>query len=126
MDPGRPRHATGLAADREDAAMRSALLASMALLALMGEARAETRRVAVIVGHNRGSDTRPPLRFAEEDALRMAALLAEVGGFATADLFVLRAPTVSSLRRALEEAATRVAAWRRRGDQVVALFYFPG
>jgi hypothetical protein len=106
--------------------MRGALLASVAVVALMGRAQAETRRVAVIVGHNRGAETRPPLRFAEEDALRMAAVLAEVGGFAPADLFVLRAPTVASVRRALEEAATRVAGWRGRGDQVVALFYFSG
>jgi hypothetical protein len=106
--------------------MRGALLASVALVALMGAAQAETRRVAVIVGDNRGADTRPPLRFAEEDALRMAAVLAEVGGFATANLFVLRAPTASSLRQALDQAATRVAEWHRRGDQVVALFYFSG
>jgi hypothetical protein len=87
---------------------------------------AETRRVAVIVGHNSGASDRPPLRFAEEDASRLAAVLEEVGGFAHEDLFVLRGGGLAALRRALDEAAARVTRWRAARAQVVALFYFSG
>jgi hypothetical protein len=104
-----------------------ALAVAMVVPVLAGRALAETRRLAVIVGHNHGSGLRPPLRFAEEDALKMAAVLEELGDFRRGDIFVLRGPTLASTQRALQQAAERVGRWRARpGTQVVAVFYFSG
>jgi hypothetical protein len=46
-------------------------------------ARAETRRVAVVVGNNAGAPARPALRYAEVDAARLADVLSELGAAMT-------------------------------------------
>jgi hypothetical protein len=102
------------------------LLASALLAAAATPARADTRRVAVVVGSNRGQPTHPPLRFAEQDAVKLAAVLTELGGLAPSDVLLLRGPTAADVTAALDEAARRVAGWHAEGRQVVVLFYFSG
>ena len=106
--------------------LRYALLA-LALLAGTSQARAETRRIAVIVGSNHGNASHASLRFAEEDASKLAAVLTELGGLAPSDVLLLRGPTPAEVRTALDEAARRTASWhaQKRG-QVVLVFYFSG
>jgi hypothetical protein len=106
--------------------VRYALLA-LALLAGAGQARAETRRIAVIVGSNHGNASHASLRFAEQDAAKLAAVLTELGGLAPADVLLLRGPNPAEVRVALDEAARRTADWhaQKRG-QVVLVFYFSG
>jgi hypothetical protein len=102
-------------------------LATILALALPAIARAETRRLAILVGSNSGSSQRPALRFAEEDAERLAGVLTELGGLDPTDLWLLKAATPAIVRGALDQAARRVASWRHRPDQrVVLLFYFSG
>ena len=55
-----------------------ALVALLPLAASSSPARAETRRLAVLVGNNVGTGVRPPLRYAERDAEKLQRRL--VGG----------------------------------------------
>jgi hypothetical protein len=106
----------------------SAAFVAMALSAAAApSAWAETRRIAVLVGSNVGDAAHAPLRYAEQDAARLAAVLGELGGLAPGDVLLLRAPTPELVRAALEEAARRVATWHadKRG-QAVLLFYYSG
>jgi hypothetical protein len=88
---------------------------------------AETRRIAVVIGSNRGEATHAPLRFAEQDATKLAAVLTELGGLTSSDMLLLRGPKVVEVRAALDEATRRIALWHKdnRG-QVVLIFYFSG
>ena len=79
--------------------LRYALLA-LALLAGTSQARAETRRIAVIVGSNHGNASHASLRFAEQDASKLAAVLTELGGLAPSDVLLLRGPTSAEVRTA--------------------------
>jgi hypothetical protein len=83
--------------------------------------------MAVVVGSNRGDTTRAPLRFAEQDAFKFAAVLTELGGIAPSDVLLLRGPTPIEVRSALDEVARRIARWHveHRG-QIVLIFYFSG
>jgi hypothetical protein len=90
-------------------------------------ARAETRRFAVVVASNVGGGAQPPLHFAEADADKLAAVLAELGSFKRADLLVLKAASVDKVQAALLQTAAQVASWREHpGHSAVVLFYFSG
>ncbi|WP_342381926.1 caspase family protein [Myxococcus stipitatus] len=90
-------------------------------------AQAGTRRIAVLVGHNVGSGARPPLRYAEADAAKLAGVLSELGDVAASDLIVLQGKDLATVRLALATAARKVDALRGTPDtRVVLLFYFSG
>ena len=90
-------------------------------------ARAETRRLAVLVGHNVGAGARPPLRYAERDAEKLARVLGELGGVAQEDLLLINGQPLASIRAAMERARARVAEWQRQpGTRVILFFYFSG
>jgi hypothetical protein len=102
-------------------------LLALTLLAGAGQARAEIRRIAVVVGSNRGDASHAPLRYAEQDASKFATVLTELGGLAAADVMLLRGPTPAEVRGALDEATRRAASWRaQKRGQVVLVFYFSG
>jgi hypothetical protein len=90
-------------------------------------AKAETRRIAIVVGSNRGDTAHAPLRFAEADAATFAAVLTELGGLAATDVLLLRGPAASEVYAALDEAKRRIARWHAESrGQVVLFFYFSG
>src|SRR5206468_2045822 len=90
-------------------------------------ARAETHRVAVVVGNNAGDGKLAPLRFAEADASKVARALVEVGQVASDDVFVLQGRGLSDLQSAFAHAKSRVAELHQRPDaRVVLLFYYSG
>jgi hypothetical protein len=86
----------------------------------------ETTRLALVVGVNQGRPGAPKLRFAERDAERFAAVLAEVGQVARDKLVVLRSPRSAQLRGALDQLEATARARRAAGDKVVVLFYYSG
>jgi hypothetical protein len=105
------------------------VLAAAALLALAAApARAEVHRVALVVGNNAGATKRKPLRFAEDDALKLARVLRELGGFAQPDIYLLRGRTLGTLQQALAGVQRRVATWRAADPdaRVHVLFFFSG
>ncbi|WP_240357091.1 caspase family protein [Myxococcus eversor] len=90
-------------------------------------AEAGTRRIAVLVGHNVGSGERPPLRYAEADAVKLAGVLSELGDVPASDLIVLQGQDLTTVRAALDAAAKKVDSLRVLPDtRVVLLFYFSG
>lgn len=100
---------------------------SLALLVTASVAAAETRRVAILVGNNAGSAELPPLRFAENDAGKMARVLVELGEVGTDDVMLLQGRRVGDLERAIFEAKERVALFKKSPDvRAVLIFYFSG
>jgi WD40 repeat protein len=110
---------------RAGACLRGVLL--LALL-LPGSGLA-ARRVAVLVGANIGWTEDRRLRYAEDDARRLGAVLAELGGF-TPDtaggeaVILLRSPTATQLRETLESVARQLR--ETPAEQQLFLFYFSG
>jgi hypothetical protein len=70
-------------------------------VALASSAPARAERVAVVIGNNVGQRDDAPLRFAEDDAVRVGDALAAVGGFDAGDVNVLRGAEVGAVRRAV-------------------------
>ena len=66
-------------------------------------------RLAVVYGHNGGSAGRPPLKYAEADAARVAQVLEELGGVGSGDLKLLQGRPVAELFAALDWAGARAA-----------------
>ncbi|MBI3182719.1 MAG: caspase family protein [Myxococcales bacterium] len=100
---------------------------ALTLLFSASPALAESRRIAVVAGNNAGSGELPPLRYAENDAGKMARVLVELGEVAEEDVRLLQGRGVSELEKSFAEARERVAALERSPDtRTVLLFYFSG
>jgi hypothetical protein len=90
------------------------------------------RRLALVIGHDRGSASRKPLRYAQTDATRLAVVLRDLGGFLGSDIHLLEGPTLSEVRAALGALAAQVRAFRgdarTRGvpGRATLLVYFSG
>jgi hypothetical protein len=69
---------------------RNAVLGLAAALCLPVPALAATRRVAIIVGNNAGGPLDKPLHYAEEDATKVADVLAQLGDVHADDLLLLK------------------------------------
>ena len=109
--------------------MSRALAVALAglLTAWTGAARAETRRVAIVVGNNAGSGDQPPLHYAEDDAGKVARTFSEVGDVGRDDLELLQGRSLAELDAAFTRAQTRTAAYHAQGDaRVLLVFYFSG
>lgn len=60
----------------------SIVVLSLGQLALAAPAPGQgTHRIALLIGNNRGLSSEDPLRFAEQEAGELAAVLEQVGGF---------------------------------------------
>ncbi len=101
-------------------------LVCLALGGLAAQARAQdgAQRVALLVGSNDGGPRRHLLRHAQSDAEAMARVLAELGGVAPADQFLLRDPTQATLRQALRQIEARVLQTGPEHSEV--LVYYSG
>jgi hypothetical protein len=94
--------------------------------ALLQPAIGAERRYAVVVGANLGGPDQEPLRFAERDAERTAAVLRDLAGVHQEDLVLLLAPDAASLERVLARTAQRVAAETAEGDRTLLFVYYSG
>ncbi len=102
-------------------------LVALALTLFVTTARAETRRVAVVVGNNAGSGAQPALRYAEADAGKVARVLMELGGVDPSDVLLLQGRDRAALTAAMTAASARVAAkLKNPADRVMVIFYFSG
>ena len=110
---------------RSSPAMRHGLVALAVLVAalLPAAARAQIERFAVVVGNDIGQAPDIPLRYAEMDATRVAAVLQEVGGVRAENVVLLRGRDADTVRRALIAVNDRV---RGAGRQSVLLVYYSG
>ena len=87
---------------------------------------ASPRRLALVVGSNRGAADRVPLRYAVEDADRFADIVSRMGGVETADRVVLRDPNRRGLMEALSATAVRAGEARAASQRVEVIVYFSG
>jgi hypothetical protein len=85
-------------------------------------AHAGVARRALVVGANDGGMDLERLRYAEDDAWRMAETLVDLGGFDQSDVVVLAGPTVAELSQWLEAYAELSSA----EDEELFVFYYSG
>jgi hypothetical protein len=88
-----------------------------------GAGAAASRRVAVVVGSNSAVLGRAALRYAHEDARRMAEVLVQVGQFAPGDVELMLDPAPGSVLAALDQQLARL---RATPGQTLLLFYYSG
>jgi hypothetical protein len=105
--------------------MRGPVVALMVLLCATAT-HAASRRIALVVGANRGVGDDQPLRFAEADATRMACVLRELGGFAKEDVIELRTPNAAELLRTMALLTQLISDEVRAGRSPFLFFYFSG
>lgn len=99
----------------------------MSVCALFGvdDAHAEgSRRLALVVGHNVGTGKDVELKYAEQDALQMAGVLKELGGFDNVDL--MTAPSATQLVAGLEKTKKKIDRYKTKGEQVFFVFFYSG
>lgn len=108
---------------------RLSLLAGCLVLAAV-PARAETpppiATYAIVVGSNAGGPGQTELKYAEDDARRVAGLLGELGGYTPDNVDVVVHPTPDQLRDRLVRLSTRVNADLAAGRQARVFFYYSG
>jgi hypothetical protein len=111
--------------------MRRPALALCACAALCGTAGADVTAppiatYAIVVGSNAGGPGQTDLRYAEDDARRVAGVLGELGGYAPDAVDVIVHPTPDLLRDRLTRLSTRVNADLTAGRQARVFFYYSG
>ncbi len=96
----------------------------LAVLAVAGPSVADdVTRFAVIAGNNLGLPRSEPLRYAMDDAHRMAHLLEELGGVRRSNMDVLTDRGPQALRQSLDRMADRISALEH---DAVFIFYYSG
>ena len=100
-----------------------ALLVLLAVAGFGGIARAD---YAIVVGSNAGGPGQGELKYAEEDARKVGALLVELGGYAKDQVDIVVHPSPADLRDRLARLGERVAADKAAGKQSRVFFYYSG
>lgn len=80
----------------------------------------------ILVGSNVGGSGQQPLRYAEDDARRMADVLRELGRYGKTDLRVLTRPDEARVLATVDEIGQKLREHRARGEQAVLVFYYSG
>jgi hypothetical protein len=106
--------------------MVAALCAALTL-AITFPAMAEVRRYAILVGTNYGNADEPELRYAEEDARRLADVLGQFGNVAPEDLILLLDADADTVTRVMSEVDTRIRSAEESDDvETVLIVYYSG
>jgi hypothetical protein len=110
--------------------MLSRLAMISCLVSLWGSATAfaedHTTTYAIVVGSNTGGPGQTDLRYAEDDARRVASLLTDLGGYTADQVDTVVHPTPDQLREHLDKLTGRVAADAAAGRQARVFFYYSG
>ncbi len=86
----------------------------------------EARRYALVVGANDGGPGRARLRYATDDARRVAQVLIELGGVQVGDEVLLLEPRRGDLERAFDELNRRLGARAGAARRQEVVVYFSG
>jgi hypothetical protein len=81
---------------------------------------------ALVVGSNSGGPGQGELRYAEEDAQRVAEVLSTLGGYAPDHIERMLRPTAAELRAAIERVRARVTPLAQAGARARFFFYYSG
>ncbi|MBA2545122.1 MAG: caspase family protein [Deltaproteobacteria bacterium] len=107
--------------------MARPLLIAAAIAGSLGTAHADPIAAhALVVGSNAAGPGQTELRYAEDDARRVGALLTELGGYVPASVDIVTRPTPAILRDRLAKLGQRVAADVAAGKQTRVFFYYSG
>ncbi|HEY6034206.1 MAG TPA: caspase family protein, partial [Kofleriaceae bacterium] len=106
--------------------MRFLPLGALALLAGTAHADPAVATYAIVVGSNAGGPGQTDLRYAEDDARRVATVLADLGGYPADAIDVVVHPTPDQLRDRLAKLADRVQVDVAAGRQARVFFYYSG
>lgn len=82
--------------------------------------------IALVIGSNRGGPGQQELRYAEDDARRVAEVLGTLGGYPPEHVQVLLRPGRAEVLAALDAVRARVRALQRDGKQAQVFFYYSG
>jgi hypothetical protein len=104
------------------------LLLVVAILGMPAVAHADdaVASYAVVVGSNAGGRGQETLRFAEDDARRVAEVLRDLGGYDADDIVTVLHPSPDELLAAIDEVGARVATDAAAGRQSKVFFYYSG
>lgn len=103
------------------------MLAACTALVLALPVQAETRRVAIVVGNNAGDASEKPLHYAEEDALKIADVLTQLGDVHEGNLFLLKGGGKRALQEVIAQATGLLAKVRENpADRSILIFYYSG
>ena len=94
-----------------------------------GVAHADDPKIAtyaIVVGSNAGGPGQVDLKYAEDDARRVATVLTELGGYRADQVDIVVHPTPDQLRDRLTKLGDRVAADTAAGRQARIFFYYSG
>jgi hypothetical protein len=80
----------------------------------------------ILVGTNVGGAGQQTLRYAEDDARKMADVLKQLGRYGTSDLRVLVRPDTARLVATIDDVAAKMRAHQAKGEQAVLVFYYSG
>lgn len=81
---------------------------------------------ALVVGSNAAGPGQTALKYAEDDARRVGAILGELGGVQPRNVDVVLQPSPQKLRDAIDKLTVRVAADVAAGKQTRIFFYYSG
>jgi len=109
-------------------AMPAFAAAAIAIAVLLGAGRAhaQVERYAVVIGNNQGAADEVPLRWAEDDAAKIARVLRDLGGFRAENLLLLRGERADAIRRALIATNDRIRTRPGAGGRAMLLVYYSG
>src|SRR4051794_33719092 len=109
-------------------AWRAIGLLVMALLCwpLSVSAEADANTYALVIGANRGGQGQATLRYATQDARRVADLLVELGRTRRDQIELLIEPTPGAVEQALERLRSRLTSSAQAGHNAKLLFYYSG
>lgn len=96
------------------------------MLLLVASAIAGVQRFAVLVGNDEGFAGNAQLYFAEQDARKMGAVLADLGDVSGKNARLLLGGSRNQLLHAMADVRAPIAAARAAGDQAVLYFYYSG
>jgi hypothetical protein len=102
------------------------LVISLALVARVASADDSIATYAIVVGSNTGGPGQTDLKYAEDDARKVAAVLVELGGYTPAQVDVIEHPTPDELRSHLAALETEVERDAAAGRQARVFFYYSG
>lgn len=115
-----------LPALRSLAFLISGFVALEALPARAQAPAAPTASFALIVGSNAPGPGQQQLRYAEQDAAALAAVLRDVGGYPAANVVIALRPDRAGLQAAVTALRERLRRQTAHGEQAQVLFYYSG
>jgi Caspase domain len=80
----------------------------------------------ILVGTNTGGPGQTELRYAEDDARRMAQVLKDLGRYGPTDMRVLLRPDSAHVLAAVDEVSAKLRTHRAKGEQAILVFYYSG